>query len=154
MQNEKERSQDQFWEEWSTDAQNWSSLQERSPPAATFIFRRVTFAFGILLKEKLKFLYIFLKDEKIVLNNEKNFFIFIIRVTLKFKFDIKENFISHDGVLLSGESICGLIKNQDVNNLNQNNQNISFQQSGEPLVHDTTSAPGGTEAPAIGVSCT
>ena len=57
-------------------------------------------------------------------------------------------------MLLSGESICGLIKNQDVNNLNQNNQNISFQQSGEPLVHDTTSAPGGTEAPAIGVSCT
>ena len=73
---------------------------------------------------------------------------------LKFKLYIKDNFISHDGVLLSGESICGLIKNQDVNNLNQNNQNISFQQSGEPLVHDTISAPGGTEAPAIGVSCT
>ena len=47
---------------------------------------------------------------------KKKLFIFIIRVPLKFKFDIKDNFISHDGVFLSGDSIFGLIKNKDVNN--------------------------------------
>ena len=57
-----ERSR-QFWEsgKGEADARNWSSLQERRSPAAPCIFRRVTFAFGIFLKEKSIHSCLFLK---------------------------------------------------------------------------------------------
>ena len=47
------------------DARNWSSPQERSSPAAPCIFRRVTFAFGIFLKEKSIHSCLFLKVMKV-----------------------------------------------------------------------------------------
>ena len=64
-----ERSR-QFWEsvKGEADARNWSSLQERRSPAAPCIFRRVTFAFGIFLKEKSIHSCLFLK----VLRDERD----------------------------------------------------------------------------------
>ena len=60
MQNEKERSLISSGK-GEADARNWSSLQERSSPAATCIFRRVTFAFGIFLNREIDTFMSFLK---------------------------------------------------------------------------------------------